>query len=247
MRYLITTAVGSFVCLFGFSQSNLPGFEIGAGLSAFIYQGDLAPARVGSYRTIRPGISLSASRLFNSHFALRASFALGGLRGDDAKFKSPEWRTQRNFAFSSVLTEGQVVAVYNLFGTNGDNETRRISPYVFGGVGLSFMRTRTDYSGFNASYFGTESWVVSGLATDIAHGPSRRLLIFPVGAGLRYPINQSFSVSLETNYRISFSDYIDGFSRSAGATKQDRYYSHTASLIYTFNSGRGIKCPVIRP
>lgn len=247
MRYLITTAFGSFVYLFGYSQASLPGFEIGAGLSAMVYQGDLAPARVGSYRTLRPGISISGSRLFSPFFSLRASLGVGGLRGDDSKFKTPEWRTQRNFAFSSTVAELAVVGVYNILGTNGDNSDRRLSPYVFGGVGFSFLRTAVDFTRFNATYFGSESWVVSGLATDIAHGPNRRLLVFPVGAGLRYPISNSFSISLETNYRISFTDYIDGFSRSAGPSKKDSYYSHTASLIYTFNSGKGIKCPVIRP
>lgn len=247
MRYLITTAVGSVFCFISYSQNSLPGFEVGAGLSAMVYQGDLAPARVGSYRTLRPGIAISGSRLFNPFLSIRASLAFGGLRGDDAKFKTPEWRTERNFAFSSTVAEVSVAGVYNILGTNGDNSDRRLSPYVFGGMGFSFMKTAVDFTGFNAAYFGAESWVVSGLATDIAHGPSRGLLVFPVGAGVRYPISNSFSISLETNYRISFSDYIDGFSRSAGPSKKDSYYSHTASLIYTFNSGKGIKCPVIRP
>lgn len=247
MRHFITSAVGSLSFLLAQSQSNFPRFELGAGISAMVYQGDLAPARVGSYRTLRPGVNVSGSMLFNRYFSMRASLALGGLRGDDSRFKEPEWRTQRNFSFSSVVTEAAVVGVVNLFGQNGDNSTRLISPYVFGGIEFSFLGTVPDYTRFNAAYFGFESWVVSGLAADIAHGPSRRLLVFPVGVGLRYPITNSFSLAYESNYRVSFSDYIDGFSRSAGASKRDNYYSHNASIIYTFNNNRGIRCPVVRP
>lgn len=226
---------------------NLPGYEISAGVSAMIYQGDLTPSKLGSYRTLRPGVSLAGAKLLNDYWSVRLGLSLAGLRGNDSKYKTPAYRQERNFRFSSVLTEMSAVAVYNIRGTNGDNEWRVISPYLFGGVGVSFLRTKRDNADFNAAYFGAESWVVEGLVADRSRSPVRRLLVFPVGAGLRYPLTSRLSLSFETSYRISFTDYLDGFSKSAGPAHNDYYYSHAASIIYSLGRNKGIACPVIKP
>jgi opacity protein-like surface antigen len=234
----------------GFSanaQLSNKGFEAAASLSGYIYQGDLTPSRFGSYRTIRPGIGISGSRFFNSFFSVRAGLNVGWLHGDDAKYSSPEYRKERSFSFNSTIIEVSAVAVYNIAGTNGNNTTRRLSPYVFAGLGFNFLNTAPNISGFNAEYFGGESRVITGLAIDMAHGPTRRLPVIPVGAGVRYPISNNLSLALETNYRVFFTDYLDGFSQSAGPSAKDHYYTHTASVIYTFNNNKGMKCPVIRP
>lgn len=226
---------------------TMPGYEISAGASTFIYQGDLSPSKWGSYRTVRPGITLTGSKLLNQFWSVRMGMAVGALRGNDSKFKTPAYRQERNFRFSSLVSELSAVAVYNFRGTNGDNDWKVISPYAFGGIGFSFLRTRRDDADFNVAYFGAESWVVEGLAADRSRNPVSRLLVFPVGLGLRYPLTSQLSLSLETSYRISFTDYLDGFSKSAGSQYKDYYYSHTASIIYHFGGGKRIACPVIRP
>lgn len=229
------------------AAQNLPGYELSGGVSAMIYQGDLTPSKLGSYRTLRPGLSLAGAKLLNDYWSVRLGLSVAGLRGNDSKYKTPAYRQERNFRFSSVLTELSAVAVYNFRGTNGDNEWKVINPYLFGGVGFSFLRTKRDDNDFNAAYFGAESWVVEGLVADRAGGPVRRLLVFPLGAGIRYPLTNHLSLSFETSYRISFTDYLDGFSKSAGPSYNDYYYSHTASLIYSFGRNKGIACPVIKP
>lgn len=243
-------AIG-IILLFCFCNSSngqtLPGFEVSGGVSTFIYQGDLSPSKWGSYRTLRPGITVSGSKLLSRFWSVRMGLAVGGLRGNDSKFKTPAYKQERNFRFSSLVSEISAVAVYNFRGTNGDNDWKVISPYAFGGIGFSFLRTRRDFADFNADYFGTESWVVEGLAADRSRSPASRLLVFPVGLGLRYPLTSNLSLSLETSYRVSFTDYLDGFSKSAGSQYKDYYYSHTASIIYQFGGNKGIACPVIRP
>jgi hypothetical protein len=220
--------------------------EAGLNVSAFIYQGDLTPKRVGSYRTLRPGFGLFAATLLSPYLSLRAGVNIGWLNGNDAKYSSPAYRQQRNFAFNSTIIELSAVAVYNIIGSNGDR-SQRLTPYVFGGIGFNFLNTSVDYSRFNAEYFSNETRVAEGLAADIAHGPVRRMPVIPLGVGLRYPINSSLSIALETNYRLFFTDYLDGFSKSAGPEYKDHYYSHNVSIIYSFgdNSG-GVKCPPVK-
>lgn len=243
---IITMVMTVFPFLPLSAQFNLARFEIGAGPALFIYQGDLSPAMAGSYRTAGPGFAIWGSKIINSHFSLRANFTHGSLMADDAKYSSPEWRRQRNFRFKSPVTELSALAVYNIAGSNGNNEYRMLSPYVFGGIGYSFLRVSRDYSEFNTTYFGAESWVVEGLADDINHSTPGGLLVMPVGIGVRYPLNANFSIAAESTYRISFTDYLDGFSKSAGPTKNDHFHSHLLSLIYTFKNYQGIKCPVVK-
>lgn len=243
-------AVGMGISTIAYNAANAqdqPGYEISAGLAAMVYQGDLTPSKLGSYRTLRPGISLAGSKLLNDYWSVRLGLSLGGLRGNDSKYKTPAYRQERNFRFSSTVTEISAVAVYHLLGNNGDNEWKVISPYLFGGIGFSFLRTRRDDADFNAAYFGAESWVVEGLVADRSRNPVRRLLVFPVGAGVRYPLTSRISLSFETSYRIAFTDYLDGFSKSAGPDHNDYYYSHTASIIYNFSRNKGIACPVVKP
>lgn len=245
-----TVVIAIMTTIFPFAhlsaQLNSPRYEVAAGPALFIYQGDLSPARAGSYRTLRPGLALMGSRIFNNYFSLRAGLAFGSLRGDDAKFNTPEWKQQRNFNFSTRVTELSAVAIYNIAGTNGRNDIKTISPYVFGGVGFSFHNIKRDWSGFNAAYFGNESWVVEGLAADIDHSLPRRLFTIPLGVGIRYPINESFSIAAETGYRFTFTDYLDGFSRSAGPAKKDAFHTQLVSIIYTFRNYQGLKCPPVK-
>ena len=44
------------------AQINTPKIQFGAGAGAFIYQGDLAPSSLGSYKTIKPVINLFAAK-----------------------------------------------------------------------------------------------------------------------------------------------------------------------------------------
>lgn len=220
-------------------------YEAGLSAGAFIYQGDLAPSDFGSYKTIRPTVAVSGSRILNRAFALRANLAVGGLRADESKYSHPEYRQQRNFASRSFVAELAVQAVWNPLGRN--YEDRGFTPYVFGGAGVSYINTTRDWSRLNADYFTENSDILAGLAVDIAGSTSKFIPVVPVGIGLRYAITPRIAVNAETNYRITFTDYIDGFSYSANPDKRDHYHSHTIGVIYRFGRRNTLACPVVRP
>src|ERR1044071_3408325 len=83
------------------AQTNIPKFQIGINAGAFIYQGDLTPSSIGSYRTLPPALGLFASKFFSPSFALRGNLAFGGLRGNDAAYNEPDYRQHRNLNFRS--------------------------------------------------------------------------------------------------------------------------------------------------
>jgi hypothetical protein len=83
--------------------------------------------------------------------------------------------------------------------------------------------------------FGEGSEVQEGLVIDAAKSTPRIIPVVPVGAGVRYALNDHFSLIGETSYRLSFTDYLDGFSKSANPNKNDHYLSHSIGVIYSFN------------
>ncbi len=221
-----------------FSQTK---YEAGLGLGAYVYQGDLVPGRLGSLKTISPGIHLSFAKPIFPLLTLRAMFTYTKLRGDETKY-NPGYRQFRAFKFTNGVKELSLLAQYNIFG-NREYEPL-FEPYVFAGAGLSFMNVKRDYSGFNAAYFGENNDQAARLAQDAAVAPPSSTIVFPLGAGLRYNFSEKFSLNMEAGYRFTRGDYVDGYSISANPKMKDKYYGITAGLIYKIGKkSTGIGCP----
>jgi hypothetical protein len=227
------------------AQIDLTKLEIGIDAGAFVYQGDLTPSRLGSYRTMKPIVGAYVNRILSPMFSLRTDLAFGKLKGDDAKYSVPPYRQQRNFKFTSPVVEVSELLVADLFRNNMAREKSSWSPYLFAGAGVSILRIRRDWSGFNAEYFSAEQSTIDGLATDARHAMPTVIPVLPAGVGVRYTASQKLSVSAETSYRFTFTDYLDGFSKAADPARKDSYQSHSIGIIYQFlKNNSWWKCPV---
>ncbi len=249
MNYVLKEAICALIIFYGFSpalqsQTNNPKFQFGVGAGTFIYQGDLTPSSLGSYRTMKPVISLFAAKFFSPSLSLRANLGFGGLKGDDAKYSNPGYRQQRNFTFHSRIAEISGIAEWNVLGRN--YVSKGFSPYLFVGVGYSFLKIKRDWSNLDTDYFSAESELMMGLTEDAQHSLPERLLVFPVGIGVRYYLSDKIGISAETSYRLASTDYLDGFSRAANPAKNDHYYSHTVGVVYRLGKKNMLDCPVIR-
>jgi hypothetical protein len=243
-----TTAIVFIVFLSASIKSNAQFYKdmsIGLNGGIYVYQGDLTPQKLGSFKTIQPGFSLFAKKPINYFLSARLHISVARLKGDDSRYSEPAYRKQRNFYFTSSVNEFSGQLVWNIRGMN--YEDKGIQPYIFSGAGVSLIKTRKDFSRIDPTVFGEGSDVIAGLAVDNAHGTPRAIFSVPVGVGAEYPISNRFSVNIETSYRFIFTDYLDGFSQSANPKLQDHYHSTSAGLIYKFgNRDKGIACPVMR-
>lgn len=227
------------------AQVIVPKHEIGFGGGIFVYQGDLTPETAGAFKTPGFAINLFYNRILSRSFSLRTNLAHGKLMSDDANYDSPEWRQHRAFRFGTRVTEISELLVWNILGNNY-GERKILSPYIFGGVGLSSLRITRDFSRFDYDYFSVEHTLLEGLAADSAKNLPGTIAVIPVGAGLRYPITNKLSVMAEASYRFTFTDYIDGFSKASNPNKNDYYANMSIGLIYTFGKRSTLDCPVIR-
>jgi hypothetical protein len=243
-KYVVIIILGGLLHFSSEAQVNVPKYEIGVGVGTFIYQGDLTPEPVGSFRTMTPAINLYGSKILNRSFSVRANLAFGLLRGDDAAYGHPEYRQHRNFNFSSPVVELSGLLVWNPLRKNYAD--KGFSPYLFGGAGVGFLNVKRDWSNYDAAYFGGDgSDIPERIAIDAAHGTPHIIPVIPAGAGLRYNISSRWAVNTEAAYRFVFTDYLDGFSQSADPTANDAYHSITIGIIYRIGKKNTLDCPPV--
>lgn len=208
--------------------------------SLFIYQGDLTPSKVGSYRTMKPGITVFVSKEIFNRISLRTNLAIGALKGDDAKYSHPAWREERALIFKTPLIEISELAVVDLL------KNTKLQPYVFGGIGLSLLKINRDWSRFNTQFFSNQPKTMAGLAADIQETVPKRIIVLPAGIGAKFPLTEKISLAAETSYRMTFTDYLDGFSEVANPSKKDYYFTHSLGITCQFGAASGkqrLDCP----
>ena len=132
------------------AQIDLSKYEIGLSGGVFVYQGDLTPQPLGSYKTMKPQLALHVYRILSPAFSVRLNLNRGKLYGNDAVYSNPAWRKQRNFNFTTPVTELSVQGVWNIL----QARSPRFSPYVFAGAGLSFLKIKRDWSNLDQALFG---------------------------------------------------------------------------------------------
>lgn len=227
------------------AQINVPKHEIGFNVGMFVYQGDLTPESMGAFKTPGFAINLFYNRILSRSFSLRTNLAHGKMMADDGNYDKPAYRQQRNFRFTAKNTEISELLVWNILG-NGYSDRQILSPYIFGGVGLSSLHVNRDWSRTNYDYFAGDSAMLNGLAADSLHTVPGTIPVIPIGAGIRYSISDKVSIMAEASYRITFNDYIDGFSKAANPDKKDYYFNYSIGLIYTFGKTNSLACPTMR-
>jgi hypothetical protein len=219
--------------------------SLGLNAGAYVYQGDLSPGRYGSLKTIEPGISLFAKKPINKFLAARLYLSFASLLGDESRYENFVSAQGRNFSFSTPLTELSGQLVLNVRGNN-KNE-KGLMPYVFSGMGVTFIHVKKDFSRLDPAVYPPNSDVAVGLAIDNAKGTPRKLISIPAGAGLAYLISNRILINTEAAYRFIFTDYLDGFSQAVNPKQQDHFYSISAGFIYKLGKKENnLACPVIK-
>jgi opacity protein-like surface antigen len=219
-------------------------WEIGINAGTLIYQGDLSGNTFGYTNCLKPAVELWVSRSLDAYFSIRANLLQGSLYADESTYSGPPWRTHRNLAFYTPVTEISAELVWDVNGKTYREGMRRFSPYFFVGAGFALLNVDRNWSRFDTTYFNSNSTAGHGLGVDTLHKTPGFLPVIPVGAGLRYMVTKQIFINAEATYRITSSDYIDGFSYAANPAKNDHYYEVSLGISYRFGWD-GISCPKI--
>ncbi len=238
--FLIVFFVGGFCS--AQAQSNASGWQFGFNGGAFVYQGDLSATAVGSYKTLKTGFGLYVSKVLNPSLLLRTNLTFGQIAGDENKFDQPAYRQQRQLSFTSPVAELSELLVWNVLANNGNQNGHRFSPYLFAGLGVNYTSVNRS-SNASLPYFTAEPSVAAGLVEDLATHLPESILVIPMGVGLEYYLSDRVSLTAETNFRYTSTDYLDGFSKVSRTTKNDYYQSHTIGLVFKLEGPSKLDCP----
>lgn len=223
--------ISTYLSSFGQYGESTSFFEAGITIGPSNFLGDLG-GNMGKGTTFLKDNNIQMTKLMfggyltyqpNEWLGFRLAANFGSIEGDDAIIKPKggleEARYRRNSNFRSKIQEVFLVAeLYPtvFFEYEPNDVFRKFRPYAVIGVGaFHFNPQGTDPQ--------TGNWVnLKPLRTEgqgFAEFPDRKeykltQINVPMGVGIKYFANETFSVALEVIHRKTFTDYIDDVSTS---------------------------------
>lgn len=194
-----------FILIMGLAQAKTQHLSLGLSAGAANYNGDLTENIRSSIKQSHPYFGVQAILDLDQVFSLQLQYVKTKVSGNDALASSPLLRA-RNLNFESNINEISLVGqmrILNLF----REEPLKFSPYLQLGLAHFSFNPRTEYGGVMVDLqpLGTEGQGMS-FYPDRYHLNSTA---FISGFGARYQHNANFSLSLEFNFRLLSTDYLD--------------------------------------
>ena len=222
--------------MFGIGTTNYFGDIGGAATEQNLF--GLKDIQIGQ---TKPSFYIGFRYKIEQNVSIKFNILYGNLAGDDAGSKNDN----RGYTFTSSLFEPSIVAEYYfiseeerkrsaaLFSRRGMlNNYSRIGAYVFAGLGGAFFNPE-----LTANFEDRLPEEYSGYGTFA--------LAIPIGVGLKYIVDDNFSIGFSLGGRFTITDYIDGFNPSVSAnTANDIYYFSSLAVVYRVKTDRNGK-PVI--
>lgn len=177
MRKLII-AILSILCSNAiFAQNG----DIGLFAGSSYYTGDLNPGT--PFKNSSPAFGAFYRYIFNNRLAIKAGYTGTRLKSDDFQ--------GRGISFKTNLNEiaAQLEVNFTEFGFQANE--KRLSPYIFGGVGYTWFTAQRDSLGLRSE--------------PIQHN----ITSFPFGMGIKYMPVENLSVGLEWGLRKNLGKQAD--------------------------------------
>ncbi len=214
-------------CLLAISLAGQARWEAGIMLGLSNYQGDFVVENYPFLKESGVSVGIQGRYGINSNFSLRGNALLANIQGDDDNY---EQRRPRGYSFSGTVVELSTCLEWEPLGAQRSPSSMGfrniVSPYAFFGLGVGFFNPEVD---FRITTTGGE-WV--GTAEDMAAEYGSATIVVPFGAGIKFDLNQFWSLGLEVGVRATFSDYIDGLSQAGNPGKNDWYQTMGITMMY---------------
>jgi len=184
--------------------------EFGIGIGSAHYFGDLnTRARVN-----RPKIAATAffRKNFGNYIAVRAGVSFAQLGYSDIYNTHNEYMLHRNLSFNTNVWEMAVQGDFNFFRFMPGEPGYNFTPYVTLGVGVF---NYDPFALLNGQKYFLRPLNTEGQGSSLY--PDRKpyssmAFSFPIGAGIKYSINENINLGFELLYRVTTTDYLDDVS-----------------------------------
>ncbi len=199
------------------SESKAQNFEVGGGLGTSVYTGDIT-RKVGLDHLGLQG-TLFGKRNFDNVWSLRVGLTISSLGAEDSVSLIDRAAEIRDAYFNGGLVEGTAVMEFNFLDYLRGDSQFNFSPYAFFGIGYTYLFANGNTYALNPKEAYNEGAVV-----------------IPFGGGVKYKVNDRWTLAVEAGIRATFSDYLDKIDSTLPPIPrfQDQY---DPSLPYGINFG----------
>jgi hypothetical protein len=191
--------------VFDFIDPSLKAFSVSAQMGMSSYFGDLC-ATNDCYTKNKFSTGIGATLRLNDYFFFNFNAIYYRIEGADAE-SGNIGRIRRNLSFRSDNYEFSVLGNFEFLNYNSFRYLTRkefpLSLFAFAGLGITTNSPEALYQG--------KYYELRPLQTE-GNSYSPVTAVIPLGIGVGYRFNESFSSSFSVGYRYSFSDYLDDVS-----------------------------------
>ena len=183
--------------------------EFGGGVGVLNYSGDLGQ-QIG-LNAVKPAVTIHHRLNFSNYLSLKWSLKAGKVSGTDGIGIDP-FATNRATSFSITVVEIAPTFEYHFLDYKHDKSPIKWSPYAFAGVGFArlygYDRTQFDFNKFQT--------------------------VLPFGIGFKQLLGRKFALDIETGFRKTFFDELDGVSANSSDLKDYQYGNPNDNDWYFF-------------
>ena len=180
--------------------------DIGITIGSMAYNGDLSPrSPFDMVQQIRPAFGVFGRTSFSNRLSAKLMLNVGSVDGSDARGAYPD----RGYQFESSIFEANLTGELHLIRVRHSEESFTF-PYIFAGIGMFRFNPKAEIDGrlVELQPLGTEGQGLPGYDAPY----SLTQINFPMGVGVRFILNDHWSVSLEMGGRLLLTDYLDDVS-----------------------------------
>jgi len=148
--------------------------------------------------------NFSVNYIFATHFKARVEGTYYKISGSDLDSDPNAYRTPRNLHFRATNIEVAALVEFYWRPVKVKNISREVfNPYIFAGIGMSTNNPQAELKG---------TWV-DLRPLQLENNPyNDKVVVFPMGLGIKYNLNLYADLKLEANYRFTLTDYLDDVS-----------------------------------
>ena len=195
-----------FTLFFSHNIQAQRGWEIGGAIGVSHYFGDLNT----TFDIKHPGLAASAMARFNfnERICVKMSANYGNIGADDKNSPNIVER-QRNLNFRSTIIDGAAQMEFNFLPYNYYDKNSRFTPYMLAGINVFHFNPQGNLKGtwYDLAPLGTE-----GQFKGEEYYTTQLGLVY--GFGLKFALNEEWSMNLELSARKLFTNYLDDVSNN---------------------------------
>lgn len=171
-------------------------FSLTGGAGIAYYMGDLRAGRINRHLGLGPSISAGALYRLTEHLSARGEVRFYQVSAHQ-KY-TPNY--QKNLSFRTRNPDLNIGIQADLFAYN---RHEKINPYLFGGVGVTYMTPKAELDG---------KWISLAPLQTEGVKYNRLPLVFMAGGGISSQVAERWSIGMELCNNFMNSDYLDDVS-----------------------------------